>query len=301
MNNIKLFPRLLVFAEVGNRRSFTRAAEYLGMSKSAVSLSISKLEHEVGQQLLIRHTRGMALTAAGEKLLQRCELLRDQVQHAVDELTMSKEAPSGIFTVTFPHAFEEQIVVPALRQLCIEFPLVQPNIVVSDQVKNLVEENIDVAIYGGDPLSSDNRALPLGHSIDILCATPTFAQRHNLLACNDVSLLKSWIPAPWQANKLELHHRDDPSVNYTLDLPRAALANTLHCVLSMVLHDMGFAVLPQFIVQENIANGKLMQLLPEYRGRQWPFYFMHRYQGDKPIHIVRFYELVRHYFLKLSN
>ena len=70
------------------------------MSKSAISQHIKRLEQDTGQQLLSRNTRGMSLTSAGEKLLNRCELLRDQVELAYDELNQSKEVPSGIFALT---------------------------------------------------------------------------------------------------------------------------------------------------------------------------------------------------------
>ena len=97
MNNVKKLSSLLIFAEVANKQSFTLAAEKLNLSKSAVSQHIKRLEQDTGQQLLSRHTRGMSLTAAGEKLLSCFELLRDQVEFAYDELTVSKEMPSGIF------------------------------------------------------------------------------------------------------------------------------------------------------------------------------------------------------------
>ena len=78
MNNIKLAPLLLIFSEVAKKQSFTAAAKQLGISKSAVSQQIKRLEEAVGQQLLARNTRGMKLTPIGERLLTRSELLSDQ-------------------------------------------------------------------------------------------------------------------------------------------------------------------------------------------------------------------------------
>ncbi|MFT4574100.1 MAG: DNA-binding transcriptional LysR family regulator, partial [Marinomonas primoryensis] len=77
MNSVKLAPLLLIFVEVANKRSFTAAAKKLGMSKSAVSQQIKRLEESTGQQLLIRNTRGVVLTAVGETLLARSELLSE--------------------------------------------------------------------------------------------------------------------------------------------------------------------------------------------------------------------------------
>ena len=83
MNKLKLLPSLLVFSEVANQASFTRAAKVLGLSKSTVSQQISRLEDGIGMQLLLRNTRGISVTAIGQRLLQRCELLQDQVDLAL--------------------------------------------------------------------------------------------------------------------------------------------------------------------------------------------------------------------------
>ena len=79
-----------------------------------------------------------------------------------------------------------------------------------------------------------------------------------------------------------------------------AHTNTLPSVLEMVLNDMGVALLPEFVLQTALANGRLVRVLPSHQGRQWPFYMVHRFQGEKPIHITRFYQLVKHFFAKAS-
>lgn len=178
MNNIKQLSALLIFAEVANRQSFTGAAKYFGMSKSAISQQIKRLEQDIGQQLLSRHTRGMALTATGEKLLRRCELLRDQVGLAFEELNHSKEVPSGTFAVTIPHSCEKDIVIPAISQLCLEFPEIEPKILVTDEPKDLIQNKLDVAIYAGELKDSNYRALPIGKIGEYFCASPTYRQRN---------------------------------------------------------------------------------------------------------------------------
>ena len=88
---------------------------------------------------------------------------------------------------------------------------------------------------------------------------------------------------------------------HAVNLTCKAKANTLPSTLEMVLHDMGIALLPEFVIQSGINSGRLVSVLPEYQGRQWPFYMVHRFQGEKPIHISRFYQLVKHFFSKVNN
>jgi len=300
MNNIKRLPALLIFAEVAKQQSFTLAAKQMGMSKSAISQQLKRLEDDIGQQLLSRHTRGMSLTAAGEKLLGRCELLRDQVELVIEELDSSRETPTGTFALTIPHACEKDVVVPALGQLCKEFPLIQPQIHVTDDAQDLIQNNLDVAIYAGELKDSNYRALPMGSASEIFCATPAYVQKHGLPHQLHQLQDHNLIATSWQKSPLAVYSNHELTKKISLDVNFFANTNTLPSALEMARHDMGIVLLPEFTVQSAFASGKLVRVLPEHQGRQWPFYMVHRFQGEKPIHITRFYQLVKHYFAKAN-
>jgi DNA-binding transcriptional LysR family regulator len=300
MNNVKKLSSLLIFAEVANKQSFTLAGKQLGMSKSAISQHIKRLEQDTGQQLLSRNTRGMSLTAAGEKLLSRCELLRDQVDLAYDELAMSKEVPSGIFALTIPHSFEKNIIIPALKQLCLEFPLLKIDLQVTDRPLDLIENNLDVSIYGGELKDSNYRALPIGNTNEIFCASPSYLQNYNKLSKIKDLTSHQVIATSWQKRNLDIFENNDFYQKQSLQLDYFAQANTLPSVLEFILQGMGIALLPEFAVQSALGKNELVRVLPKYQGQQWPFYMVHRFHGDKPIHIIRFHHLVKHYFSKLK-
>jgi DNA-binding transcriptional LysR family regulator len=199
MNNIKLFPSLLVFSEVARRESFTKAANALKLSKSAVSQHISRLEDAIEMQLLRRNTRGVSTTAIGKKLLARCELLQDQIDLAFVELSNAEQAPSGKFSITLPHGLEKDVGVPALSQLCREFPGLEPEVLISDDKKDLINHQLDVAIYGGEPDDSNYRALPIGTMKEIFCASPNYLQRRGTPESFEGLLQHDWIAASWQS------------------------------------------------------------------------------------------------------
>jgi len=298
MNNIKLLPALLSFAEVANQQSFTGAAKQLGMSKSAVSQQVKRLELHIGQQLLSRHTRGMSLTTAGAKLLGRCELLQDQVNLAFAELSANQEEPSGTFALTIPHSCERDIVIPALNQLCIEFPRLKPKLVVSDEPMDLIQAKMDVSIYGGELKDSNYRALPIGSAREILCATPAYVLKNGPIEKLPQLSNIQWISAPWQNTQRALYDTRAESEKINLNVDVFASSNTLPSAVDLVMHHMGVALFPEFTVQSQLASGQMIRVLPSYQGRQWPFYLVHRFQGEKPIHITRFYQLVKHFFVK---
>ncbi|MCP4324333.1 MAG: LysR family transcriptional regulator [Psychromonas sp.] len=299
MNSVKLAPLLLIFAEVAKKRSFTAAAKQLGSSKSAISQQIKRLEEEVGQQLLARNTRGVTLTAVGEKLLVRSELLSDQLQLTFQELDSTKAQPSGSFKVAIPPFFENGIVIPALAQLCREYPQIKPEIVVSGKWHDPIQHNLDASIFGGDLQDSDYRALSIGKVAEQFFASPAYIKQYGELANIKALSKHQYIATPWQQGYLQL--MDENSVSTQLTVTHYAKANSVTTVLEMLRHDMGIALFPEFLAQSELANGHLIKLLPETKGRAWHFYFLHRYQAEKPVHVSRFYQLVCYYFTKMNS
>lgn len=299
MNTIKLAPLLLIFVEVAKQRSFSEAAKQLGLSKSAVSQQIKRLEESTGQQLLVRNTRGVVLTSVGELLLSRSELLGEQLSLALTELETVKEQPGGKFKVSVPPFFERNLVVPAISQLCIEFPLLEPEIVVTGLWQDLIQQNLDVAIFGGDLKDCNYRALSIGKTAERFCASPRYLQEQGTLACLDDLLSHRFIATAWQHTELSLF---DTVENQVLSFPIAhsAKTNNLTTVREMVLNHMGIALCPEFLVQADLRAERLVDVLPDVRGRAWHFYFLHQYTGEKPAHIRRFYQLICYYFGKLN-
>jgi DNA-binding transcriptional LysR family regulator len=299
MNNVKLAPLLLIFAEVAKKRSFTAAAKHLGISKSAVSQQIKRLEQEVGQQLLARNTRGMTLTPVGERLFKRSELLSDQLDLTFQELESAKEQPSGSFKVSVPPFFEKGIVIPALSQLCLEYPNIEPEILVTGKWQDLIEHDLDAAIFGGHLQDCNYRALSIGKVAEVFCASPAYIKQHGSLVVMNDLLKHNFIATPWQQNALKLF--DDQKRGHELTLSHYAKTNSLTTVLEMLCHDMGIALFPEFLAQSELANGQLIHVLPKIQGRAWHFYFLHRYQVEKPIHVNRFYQLISYYFTKMNS
>jgi len=304
MNNVKLLPSLLIFAEVASKGSYTHAAKNLGMSKSAVSQHISRLEAAVGTQLLSRNTRAIALTANGAKLLLRSELLKDQVNLAFQEINNVEQEPSGIFSVTSAHLLEKNVITPALSQLCKEFPKIQVKVNISDEPLDLINENLDVAIFSGDLKDSNYRALPIGKTSEIFCATPAYIQQHGSPKTIEDLADHYWISTSWQKTPLNIYrHSDNKNINpfkQKITLQRFAESNNFTCAMSMAKQNMGYILLPEISSRSLINSGLMVHIMKGFHGRTWPFYFVHPFQGEKPIHVSRFYQLVQYYFTKIA-
>lgn len=300
MTKIKLLPSLITFSEVALQGSFTRAAQLLNMSKSAVSQQITRLEKDLGVQLLKRNTRGLSLTTAGEKLLKRCELLKGQVDMALVELANTEQQARGKFSVVFPHALEQKVMIPALSQLCREYPGLTPQVTVTLEKQDLVKNKHDVAVFGGEPKDSDYRALPVAKTCEYFCASPEYIQKHGHPKNNQELEKHQWVANQWQVNPISIFKQDNKHKETTLQnqvqLKEFARVNSLASAVELTLQHLGIALLPNITCQPLIDEGKLVRVLPEYKGPEWPFYFIHPYKGEKPLHVTRFYQLVKHYF-----
>ena len=110
----------------------------------------------------------------------------------------------------------------------------------------------------------------------------------------------NFIATSWQKSPLAVYNNYDLTSKNAMAVNFFAKTNTLPSALKMALHDMGIVLLPEFTIQSAIASGQLVRVLPEHQGWQWPFYMVQRFQGEKPIHITRFYPLVKHFFAKAN-
>jgi len=295
MNNTKQLSRLMIFANVAQKGSFTQAAETLGITKSAVSQQIKLLESEMGVRVLNRTTRGVSLTALGEKLLRRCQLLQDQVDLAYADIASADENPRGRFAITFPHALESIVIMPAIEQLCCEYPGLEPELVVSDGSLDLVENNLDVSIHAGELADSSYRALPVGTIKEIFCATPLFLNRAMVPKTVEDLVTLRWVSASWQQPKMSVFDINS-NEKTIIKLKQFARVNALPSALEMGLRHLGIVLLPDVIAKPLIQSGELIHIMSHITGPLWPVYTIHAYQADKPIHITRFHQLVCRYF-----
>lgn len=299
MNNIRHLRRLLVFATVAQRGSFTRAAQELGISKSAVSQQVSQLEQDVGVRVLNRTTRGVSLTALGERLLGRCQLLQDQVDLAFADIASTAVDPKGRFAITYPHALETSVVLPALEQLCSEHSGLEPELVVSDNVLDLVTDKLDVAVHAGDLPDSSYRALPIGAMTEVFCATPLYLNRSRPLTTPEELPGHRWIATGWQPRSMTICRRAD-NARTLVNLQRFAQANTLPTAVDLALRHLGVVLLPDVVASQLFKTGQLVHVLDAYTGPRWPVHILHAYHHDRPRHIARFHQLIVRQFQSVS-
>ncbi|MGI1677601.1 MAG: LysR family transcriptional regulator [Cellvibrionaceae bacterium] len=291
MNNTKQLSRLMTFTVVAQKKSFTEAAKHLQISKSAVSQQVTLLESELGVRLLNRTTRELSLTAIGTKLLERCTVLQDQLSLVFSDLADAGVSPRGRFAITYPHSLESTIILPAIEQLCKEFPDLEPVLIADDDTLDLVENQIDVAIHVGELPDSSYRALPIGSLTELFCATPFYLNKNGDISSIEELSQHRWISTSWQKANTKIACKKNEKKE-TVTLNEFAKTNTLPAAIGMTLQNLGIALVPDILARPLFKTGDLVQIAKHLIGPEWPVYTVHAYQKEKPIHLTRFHQLI---------
>ncbi len=168
---------LEVFVLVVEQGSFSAAARRLGMSPSAVSKIIARLESRLGVQLLQRSTRQLQLTAEGSQFYENGKpVLADLADLELSVTTRSK--PRGVVRINTSTATGDRLLIPYVPALMAEFPELILDLTFIDRVVDLIEARADIAIRWGRLPSSDNIARLLGHTRQFVAASPDYFARH---------------------------------------------------------------------------------------------------------------------------
>ncbi|MCK2151269.1 LysR family transcriptional regulator [Marinobacter alexandrii] len=251
---MKIFRRV---AEVG---SFTRAADDLGVTAATVSKHIAFLEQDVGTRLISRTTRRMHLTDAGLAFLRRTQAILDDLEEAELEARGFQAEPKGTIRINVPMSFGLTHITEAIDSFLNRYPEIEVDLQLSDQMVDLVEQGVDIAIRVRSALpDSSMLAKPLRQSRNMVCASPGYLA--NAAEINRPADLV-------QHNCLAFTHHDRPRVwelgeeqvtvngNFTTD---SSLA-----IRQSLLRGLGVGFLPRFLVQTDIENGALVPLLEEF-------------------------------------
>lgn len=257
-----LFAQMRTFGRVVESGSFSAAARQLRMSVAAVSRQVAALEAEVGTTLLLRSTHGLRPTDAGRRYHARCLRILSEVDEARDEVSEGKGI-RGRLVVSAPVTFGLLRVWPVLPALVNEHPALRFDLRLEDHAVDLAAEGVDAALrLGMDPPDSTSViALRLGTYARWVVASPAYLRRRGVprsprdLAEHDglLHLSARNVPTPWSFGAAE----DRIAVE-----PRSAFrTNAIVALRDAAVAGLGLALLPEWLVAEEVAGGTLRRVL----------------------------------------
>ncbi|HFT8006195.1 TPA: LysR family transcriptional regulator [Burkholderia cenocepacia] len=286
-----------VYRTLVETRSFSIAGDRLDMTHSTVSRQLRQLEAGLGVQLVQRSTRHFSLTEDGERYYASCVDILDRVDAAADALSIERAEPSGLLRVSIPMAigtFEMGAWLPAFRA---RYPKVQLDISCSDRFVNLIADGFDVALRITGTLSdSDLVARTLTRSDEILVAAPAYVARRGLPRS----------PADLAGHDLLMHRKPQGDGNWTLTADdgdttsiagQAALRiDAITAVHAAAVAGLGIAAFTHLTVARDIAEGRLVRVLPGYRLGRLNYYAVYPRHRHTPSRVRAFVEHMKSYY-----
>lgn len=278
----KSLSNILAFARVAAAGSFARAASDLGLSTSAVSKAVTRLETDLGVKLLYRTTRSLSLTTDGQRFYDGCSRLLLELDALEAEMSAARERPTGVLAVSVPAALGRICLVPLLRKFMECYREVHLELSFEDRAIDLAESGIDVVVRTG-PLT-DSVNLIVRRLITypmVVCGTPDYLNRcgrpqhpEELKDRNCINFRSpsTGRPVPWRFTldgvQVERVFSGTPICD---DGEAVGLAAIAGCGLSQM---------PAFIAGEALRSGKIEEVLRAFRPAErpiWVGYFDRRF------------------------
>lgn len=256
---------VVAFLTVAREGSFAKAAEKLGVGRSAVSRSVQRLEDHLGVRLLSRTTRSTALTSEGELFLENCRPGVASIMQALEEIRDLREGPPrGQLRITAPQSFGRKVIAPIIQDFRSEFPLISIELTLDDRAVDLGTDAVDVLFRDGRLEDSQIIAKQLIPLQRIICASPEFVSTHGSPRELDQLSAYPCISKRSAAGRVQAWDLKVQGKPFSLIPKPGIVFNDDELVLQSVLSGYGLAQLPAFQVCELIGEGRLVPCLPQY-------------------------------------
>ncbi|NPU65764.1 LysR family transcriptional regulator [Bradyrhizobium sp. 83012] len=253
--------RLVYFAAVVDSASFTRAADRLGITKAVVSQQVAQLERELKTDLLVRTTRRVEPTEAGRLLHARCAAILRETESAMAELAQTNAVPMGLLRIAAPNDYGTCILAPVVTAFSRTYPACRIELILSDSKVDLIASQIDLSIRVGWLDDSTLQTRRIGSFRQLLVAAPGVVKRvahpRDLASLPFVANAALKEPLAWQFTRGD-------SERESVRMSRALTINTTPAVLAATLAGGGLAVLPDFLIRDDLAAGRLVPILPSW-------------------------------------
>lgn len=260
------FNDLAAFAVVARQRSFTKAAAELGVSQSALSQTIRQLEARLGYRLLTRTTRSVSTTEAGERLLSAVAPRFDEIEAELAVLGELRDRPAGTVRITCSEHVADTILWPKLRDVLPSYPDITVELFVEHGFTDIAAERFDAGVRLGESVAKDMiavRVSPDGRLVPV--ATPGYFAKHPIPetpqdlvrhSCINLRLMSQGGLYAWEFEK------DGRPVRARVDGP--LIFNSIRPMVSAALAGFGIAFVPEDSVVEDVAAGRLIQVLDDW-------------------------------------
>jgi DNA-binding transcriptional LysR family regulator len=267
---------LLSFLAVARERSFTRAAAQLGLSQSTLSHTIRELEERLGVRLLIRTTRSVSPTEAGERLLRKVGPRFEEIEAELDALSDLRDRPAGTIRITVGDHPYKTVLWPKLRGLLRDYSDIKVDIVIDNTLTDIAAERFDAGVRLGEQVAKDMIAVRIGPDVRfaVVGAKSYFANKpppmtpQELTSHSCINLRLPTHGGVWAWD----FERDGRELKVRVE--GQITLNSIFQVLDAALDGFGLAYVPEDLAEPHLKKGRLIRVLDEWCP-PWPGYHLY--------------------------
>ncbi|MBL4799145.1 MAG: LysR family transcriptional regulator [Oleispira sp.] len=289
---------MVVFAQVVEQGNLTAAAKHIGLSRAVVSYHIKKLETQLGVKLLNRSTRSIALTEAGSEYYQSCRIIAEQATMANQQIENLKNEPEGLLKITCPVNVGLQMVVPALNDFRRLYPKIDLDVMLSDEVVNIMQEGIDLAIRGAPLADSGLQASKLSTLPTCLCGSPEYFKKNGRpLTPTDLEQ-HTWIIYKLTSGAIELSKGNR---SYSVAVKGSISTNNAAARTAFIEGGHGLGRIPLYDAWPKVQAGLLEIVLDDYQLKDIDIYgvFPPGSASSKKLRLL--IDFLKDYFIKIER
>jgi DNA-binding transcriptional LysR family regulator len=268
---METFSAIPVFVAVVEKGSFSKAAESLGTSKSAVSKRISLLENTLGVKLLHRTTRKLSLTEAGEQYFHHAVKALAAASEGIDSVTQLQGKPKGTLKISTPMSFGRLHLAPLVTDFLTHYPDIKLNMIMDDKKVDLVGSGFDVAIRAGEMKDSTLIARPLASCRSIVCASPDYLKKYGIPNSPEELINHNCIRFIYDYNGNDWVFHHDKKIQ-KIKVDGNYQVNNSEALQAAALAGLGIAKIPTFVIGQDIISGRLIPLFENHSLPTHTFY-----------------------------
>ncbi len=280
-----------VFVAVVDAGSLSAAARKLDMPLASVSRKVAELEAHLKSRLLHRTTRQLSLTDVGASYLAACRRILEEIGEAERAATGEYAVPKGELVVTAPIVFGRLHIVPVVAEFLAQYPEISINLMLTDRVVHLMEEQCDVAVRIGDLPDSSLKAVQVGTVRRVVCASPEYLQTHGLPAtpqaltnhgCITFEVLASvgaWVFGAGKAQQ-------------SVPVRSRLSVNTAEAAITAATLGVGVIRVLSYQVADAVQKGDLQVVLQPFESAALPINLVHKGQAPLPLKVRAFLDFV---------
>ena len=276
-----------LFCLTAQHRGFTAAAKAAGLTAAAVSRSVARLESRLGVRLLMRTTRQVRLTDAGERYYLQCRQALGQLMEAEREAAGLQQAPSGLVRMSLPTSYGHMRVLPLLPAFARRHPDIEVEVQLSNRNVDFTDERFDLAIRGRTPPDSSLIARKLEDAALVIAASPAYLRRQRRpRTVEDIAAhecLPFVLPSTGQAVPWLLHF-DGQVVEHPTH-GRLRCADDILGPITLARAGAGLVQTYRFLIEEDLREGRLVEVLPQLAGASRPFSLLYPANRHMPLRV----------------